>query len=414
MGPGGGYDAPLTADLFVLALSVSTQNDRRNSVMKSTTLFAAAVRACCVCTLLFAGQGALAAGMTFSTTLGPGMIALASSNPAMAANMQAGFLQAQSIWSSYAHDPININLVLDYKQLDSGTLASTSSPDELFSYTDVRNSLQADRTSATDFTAVANLPTGSNFALLTNARDGSKYLINSPTVVSSQMFFNRANAKALGLLAGNDPTLDGSVTFNSLYANSWGYTHTPTPGRNDFIGVALHEIGHALGFTSGVSNVDLVTGVGPYAELDLNDDEPGIGTGDNIPNFTVLDLFRHSAASNAIGPMVLDLAAGGTPFFQINGSTPLGNFSTGEYNGDGRQPSHWKSNVQAVMKPSHSSGTVQDITPLDLLAFDAMGYDLIAVPEPATFVLAAFAAVALCGAGARRRRQSRGRQSNGV
>jgi hypothetical protein len=375
--------------------------------MKSFKSWALAVRAVGALVVLQAGHVALAAGLTFSTTLGPGMIALSSSNPTMAANMQAGFLQAQTIWSSYLHDPININLVLDYQQLDVGTLASASSPDLQFSYTTVRNALLADRSSVTDFTAVANLPTGSDFTLLTNARDGSKYLIDYPTTVSSEMFFNRANAKALGLVPGDDVGLDGFVKFNSRYASSWSYTHTPTPGRNDFIGVALHEIGHALGFTSGISNVDLVTGLGPFADYDLNDDEPGIGTGDNAANFTVLDLFRHSAESNAIGPQVLDLAAGGAPFFQFDGSTPLGNFSTGEYNGDGRQPSHWKNNVLAVMKPSHPSGTVQDIVALDLLAFDAIGYDLVPIPEPATLVLAGMAAATLVGVCTRSRKRRR-------
>jgi hypothetical protein len=373
--------------------------------MNYSKTWAMAVRAGCTLLLLLTGHGALAAGLTFSTTLGSGMVSLASSNPTMAANMQAGFLQAQAIWSSYLHDPININLVLDYTEQEVGTLASTASPDEQFSYSIVRNALQTDRTSGTDFTAVANLPSGNNFALLTNDRDGGKYLLDYPATINSELYFTRANAKALGLLPGADLAVDGYVKFNSRYANSWSYTHTPTPGRNDFIGVALHEIGHALGFTSGVSNVDWVTGLGPLAELDLNDDEPGIGNGDNLANFTVIDLFRHSAASNAIGPGVLDLATGGTPFFQINGSTPLGNFSTGEYNGDGRQPSHWKSNVLAVMKPSHPSGTVQDIVALDLLAFDAIGYDLVPVPEPATFVLAGIAALALCGAGTRSRRR---------
>jgi hypothetical protein len=352
--------------------------------------------------LLPAGQAATA--LTFTTTLGPGMVSLASTNPAMAANMQAGFLQAQAMWSTYVHDPINVNLSLDYQLLDVGTLASTSSPDLLYSYTDVRNALQADRTSATDFTAVANLPMGSNLTLLTNTRDGTKHLIDYPVNLTTIMSINSANAKALGLLAGDSAGVDGTVKFNSRYATSWQYTHTPTPSRNDFIGVALHEIGHALGFTSGVDLVDIVTGLGPYADLDLNEDEPGIGDGEAAAIFTALDLFRHSVESNLLGPQVLDLAPGGTPFFQINGATALGNFSTGEYNGDGRQTSHWKSNVAAVMRPSHSAGTIQDVVPLDLLAFDAMGYDLFLVPEPSTLMLAGIACATLVGIGTRRRR----------
>ncbi len=35
-------------------------------------------------------------------------------------------------------------------------------------------------------------------------------------------------------------------------------------------------------------------------------------------------------------------------------------------------------------KPSHGAGTIQDITPLDLLAFDVIGNDLVAVPDPSS------------------------------
>ena len=54
------------------------------------------------------------------------------------------------------------------------------------------------------------------------------------------------------------------------------------PGLVDFVGVATHEIGHALGFVSGVDIVDLTSGVGPFAPMDLSD----------YRVFNVLDLYR--------------------------------------------------------------------------------------------------------------------------
>ncbi|MGD4069825.1 NF038122 family metalloprotease, partial [Xanthomonas citri pv. citri] len=116
---------------------------------------------------------------------------------------------------------------------------------------------------------------------------------------------------------------DGTVTFS----NTFGFDFNPNNGvdndKFDFIGVAIHEIGHALGFVSGVDFFDFYgepNGPGAGAlGYDLND----------TSIFSTLDLFRYSA------PGVLDFRTGGTKYFSTDGGVTalFGNtLSTGAYN----------------------------------------------------------------------------------
>lgn len=158
-----------------------------------------------------------------------------------------------------------------------------------------------------------------------------------------------------------------------------------------------------MGFVSGVDDVDYYTGVGPNAGVDLNGATAGIGTLDPFRIFTVLDLYRCSAQSVGAGAGVLDLATGGTPFFSIDGGvTSFGQFSTGSFNGGGRQASHWKGNLGlGLMDPTLSPGELALLSALDFSAIDVIGYDRAPVPEPGT---AAFGVLmVLAGAGARTR-----------
>jgi hypothetical protein len=138
------------------------------------------------------------------------------------------------------------------------------------------------------------------------------------------------------------------------------------------VGVATHEIGHALGFTSGVDRRD------GYPDQDSEDD-PRLWA-------SVLDLYRYSASGTR------DWGVGGTPYFSIDGgATSLYLFSTGRNHGDGRQASHWKEGGPAIMDPTFASGALGQITALDLRALDVIGWDLTAyaVPEPSGLALAA-------------------------
>ena len=288
------------------------------------------------------------------------------------AQADAGFAMAASRWSALFTDDITININAGYVSLGSGILGSAGSSQQTYSYTNVRNALNGDQSSADDATAVANLSGGSSVSYFTN------YTSNNPNgsgsfsayqTSTSSVRMTRANAKALGLLNAHSTVQDASINFSSNFTWDFDPTDGITAGAYDFVGVATHELGHAMGFISGVDGLD------------------GSGGNDDDTDFRLrtLDLFRYSNVGG--GNNRAFLAGGIDAFFSFdNGGTMGAQFSEGVSQGDGRQASHWKDNLGlGIMDPTGGQGELLSISANDLQAFDVIGYD--AVPEPGTMIL---------------------------
>lgn len=301
----------------------------------------------------------------------------------------AGFTSAGNLWSSIFTDNVTVRINIGFQPLIFNTIGETESNNISFRYQDVRKALIADQTSTNDAIAVAHLPSGQSVNFMTT--DASGNLVFDADGTTNNLFLDvtRANAKALGLL-GDDGLPDASITFSSGLNFDFEPSDGITKGSFDFVGLAVHEIGHALGFDSGVDDVDYNSSLNePGSPKSLN----------NSPVFSVLDLYRYSQLSVLAGKILLresirDFSVGepfgflSSPYFSIDGGEMnLGLFSTGDLNGDGNQASHWKDDkltgkYLGIMDPTYTSPVLspsqpRQISNLDKIAFDVIGWNLV-------------------------------------
>lgn len=312
--------------------------------------------------------------------------------PGMPQEVVDGFVRAGGLWQNLLDDDITVNLSIGFELLSPGVLGSTGSNRIAVTYTQFVNALGAQVQSADDTSAGQSLQAVPAFQMLINrtsdnpAGSGSAqtFLDDNGSANNSTVRLTRANAKALGLLDATASGSDASITFSSAF--NWDFEPDDGIDANhfNFVFVAAHEIGHMLGFTSGV---DI---------LDINSPPAGGPFNSNLFTFvSAPDIFRFSTDSVAVGAGTIDWAADNRPkFFAIDGGiTNLGEFSRGKNFGDDQQASHWRDNQGlGLMDPTFAPGEVSQITDLDARMFDVIGYELagdISPPAQADLKIAA-------------------------
>ena len=284
---------------------------------------------------LLVAAAAPAAALTFNFTQVAG--------DTLTGAQSAAFGAAAAAWSAVLRDPITVNVSIGFRDLGTAgnggyVLGATGLTFTALRYTAFSTLYSADRTSAADMQANANLPA---------------------TVPAGQVQLTTAELKALG---GASTGSDGTIEFTSNANVAFASTRADLNGGTyDLIGIAEHEIGHLLGFDSSVDNQAVTK--------------------------TVLDLFRYGSAGTP------SFNQGSAAYFSLDsGVTDLATFSVG---GAGQyQASHWLQGTGALMDPAVAAGHQQDITALDITVLDVLGYDL-AVPEPASLLVLAPALLSL-------------------
>ena len=277
---------------------------------------------------------------------------------------KAAFLRAAAMWESVIQSPITVVIDVDF----GPTFFGQSFPDGAVGITNPQLL----------FAEPVYLALHGRLLDLANTQKKSDLYLNLPElIVKTDLGDTQAIVAPSAMFR-----VWGFIDYNAdpdHESGSWGpapaigfdsrvtYDFDPSDGidsdKADFDAVACHEIGHILGFTSNVG------------QLELNPDGPLA--------LSIWDLFRVTGGTSLGGFSTATriLSSGGSQYFYAGGNSYA--LSTGRPDGTGgdeRQASHWHDDAIAnemrigVLDPTLSIGRREAITLKDLEALDAFGY----------------------------------------
>jgi hypothetical protein len=261
-----------------------------------------------------AGSGHLTINLTFAASV--------TSLPNAAQVESACNFAAQQLGNIYT-DPSTVNITV--AGMSSGLGMSSTFLLPGFNYTQVRNALISDATTANDQTMINNdLPA-------TDPTSGAAFWV--PT----------AQAKALGLAS---PTgTDGTFSFNSTLSYTFDPNNRAVPGKFDFIGVALHEMTEIMGRINSLG-----------------------GNVGGAPAFFPFDFVRFVAPGiqsiNQTDTNVYFSIDDGTT--NLKGYNPPGGGDLGD----------WASGTNDACNAFSGTGVENDFSAVDQVQMDVIGYDL--------------------------------------
>lgn len=272
---------------------------------------------------------------------------------------KAAFIRAAQVWEARIANPVSVTIDVDFGLTRFGTpypspnvLGSTGAAEFFVNYPTARAAMQARADTPAEVALYAALPAG---ATVPTDLGGATRVLGA----SNQLLM-------LGFTLPADRTFP-SVGFNSAHEFDFDPSNGIDPSESDFEAVAVHEIGHALGFGSFVGAKEL----DPTAEISP----------------TIFDLFRFrpGVTSGVFQSAQRPMSSGGAHIhFAGSGATAMSTGRPDGTGGDGQQASHWRDDTGGnpfigLMDPTIPSGTHITLSQTDLDAFAVMGYALVSV-----------------------------------
>ena len=280
---------------------------------------------------------------------------------------KAAFEKAAEIWESRIANPITVYVDVDYGTKRFGTdypspniLGSTGSASWIFSdggYPELRAEILKRADNAFETSLYNALPAD---AVPTDAGAITKFGAGSLLLRALNVLPPKPEDDPEDYAGRTTP----SIGFNSAFAFDFDPTNGITSGQTDFVGVAVHEMGHMLGFSSRTGAGEISGSTVAPSVLDFFRFRPGI----NMGGFGTENRILSTGGDQVWFAGVKELA--------LSTGNPRGE------NGDGQQASHWKDDGQSgihigVMDPTIPRARRVELTRGDIEAFAILGWDMV-------------------------------------